>query len=89
MYSDHSFTDGAGQNFDVFNYSVHHQNDLEILHIQISGRSAEEKMYNLARVAGYHPESLDNIPVTIIDYFADDNLNEEKITTIRAAWREQ
>lgn len=88
-FSDHSFTDGAGQTVNVYNYSLHHQNDLEILHATISGNTAEEKMYNLARVAGYHPESLDNIPVTIIDYFADDNLNDEKIATIRSAWRLQ
>ena len=88
-FSDHTFIDGAGRSVDVYNSSLHHQGDLEILHTQISGRSAEEKIYNLARVAGYHPESLANIPVTIIDYCADDNLNDEKIATIREAWLAQ
>lgn len=88
-FSDHSYVNGAGEVANVFNYSLHHWNDLEILHTPISGRTAQEKIYNLARAAGYHPESLDNIPVTIIDYFADDNLNEEKIAAIRAAWRAQ
>jgi len=88
-FSDHTYINGAGQTAEVFNYSLHHHDNLEILHTSISGLTAQEKIYNLARVAGYHPESLDNIPVTIIDYFADDNLNEEKITTIRTAWRAQ
>lgn len=94
-FSDHTYIDGYGNPKEVYNFTAHHQNDLEILHTSISGRTAEEKIYNLARVAGYHPESLDNIPVTIIDYFADDNLNrgkdedKKKIATIREAWRQQ
>jgi len=88
-FSDHEFTDGAGKIHQVFNSSLHHKDDLEILHTPISGQTAGEKIYNLARVAGYHPESMNNIPVTIIDFFADDNLNEEKIMAIRSAWRQQ
>ena len=88
-FSDHSYINGAGETVDVFNASLHHKNDLEILHTPISGRTAQEKIYFLARAAGYHPESLDNIPVTIIDYFADDNLTTDKIATIREAWRAQ
>ena len=88
-FSDHTYIKGDGTPITVKNQSLHHQGDLEILHATITGSNAKEKIYNLARVAGYHPESLDNIPVTIIDFFADDNLNAEKIADIRAAWRAQ
>jgi hypothetical protein len=66
---------------------LHYNGCLEILHQSICGTAADEKIFNLAQVAGYYPESLDNLPVAIIDFFADDNLNPEKIRVIREAWR--
>lgn len=59
---------------------------LEILHAQICGANAGEKIAVLAQVAGAHPESMDNVPVSIIDFFADDNLGQTKIDAIRGSW---
>jgi hypothetical protein len=70
-----------------YNFSFHYDGDLEILHHVIVGSTAEEKIFNLARVAIEHQESLENLPVTIINFFADDNLTDDKIDTIRAEWR--
>jgi hypothetical protein len=68
------------------NFTLHHRDPLEILHANIDGLTAEDKLFNLAAVAIEHPESLDNIPVAIVNFFADDNLNDEKVDDIRAAW---
>jgi hypothetical protein len=61
---------------------------LEILHEDICGGNAGEKIAALAPVAAAHPESMDNVPVTIIDFFADDNLDANKIAEIRGSWAE-
>jgi len=76
--------DASGRN--LRNFARHHRADLEILHQFIGGATAEEKLFDLAAVAINHPESLDNLPVSIINFFADDNLDDEKIAAIRAAW---
>lgn len=76
----------------VNNFTNHYHADLgavsclEILHEQICGASAGEKIAALAQVAGAHPESMENVPVSIIDFFADDNLDQAKIDAIRGSW---
>lgn len=82
-FSDHA--DATGRN--ISNISRHYPGELEVLNSTIDGISAEEKIFSLAQVAINHPESLDNIPVAVIDFFADDNLSEDKIQAIREAWR--
>jgi len=59
---------------------------LEIYHQQICGANAGEKIEALAQIAGRHEESMANVPVTIIDFFADDNLSQAKIDAIRGSW---
>jgi hypothetical protein len=61
---------------------------LEILHSTICGNNAGEKIAALARVAAEHSESMANVPVTIIDFFADDNLDANKIKAIRGSWND-
>jgi hypothetical protein len=61
---------------------------LEILHSTVCGANAGEKIAELAKIAGEHPESMANVPVTIIDFFADDNLNANKIRAIRGSWED-
>jgi hypothetical protein len=61
---------------------------LEILHAQICGDNAGEKIAALAPVAAAHVESMENVPVTMIDFFADDNLDADKIAAIRGSWAE-
>jgi hypothetical protein len=87
-FSDHTDADGRTIN----NLSNHHQNCLEIYNDGVNlpnvcGATAEDKIFDLAAIAGSHEESLDNLPVYIIGHFADDNLNDEKINNIRGAWR--
>lgn len=61
---------------------------LEILHANICGANAGEKIAALAPVAASHPESMENVPVTIIDFYADDNLDADKIAAIRGSWED-
>jgi len=76
----------------VDNFTNHYHADLgansclEILHAQICGANAGEKIAALAQVAAAHPESMENVPVSIIDFFADDNLGQNKIDAIRGSW---
>lgn len=76
----------------VDNHTNHYHADLgansclEIYNQQICGANAGEKIAALAQIAGTHPESMDNVPVTIIDFFADDNLGQAKIDAIRGSW---
>lgn len=91
-FSDHR--DAAGRN--LRNRTLHHQADLEILRSPpgpggsvsvISGFDAEQKLYELARTAIEYDESLDVLPVGIIEFFADDNITPDKAAAIRAHWR--
>lgn len=59
---------------------------LEILHEMICGANAGEKIAALAPIAAAHVESMQNVPVYMIDFFADDNLDAIKTEQIRAAW---
>lgn len=64
------------------------QSCLEVLDNEICGANAGEKLASLVPVAASHPESMANLPVYTIDFFADDNLTDEKISKIRAGWEE-
>ena len=78
----------------IKNLSNHYHSELgaasclEILHVDICGTTADEKIAALAPVAAAHVESMENVPVTIIDFFADDNLDADKIAAIRGSWAE-
>lgn len=82
------FTDHVdAANRGLFNTSNHYANDLEVLGSTITGTTAQEKIQALSQVAINERESLDKMPVFIINYFADDNLNAEKLDGIRTLWR--
>jgi hypothetical protein len=83
IFTDH--VDASGRN--LRNMTRHFAGVPEILHQPIAGATAEEKLFAIAAVAGQHPESLDNLPVSIINFFADDNLTDAKVADIRAEWR--
>lgn len=72
----------------INNLSNHHQGSLEILHADIQGASAKDKLIALAQVAINNEESLDNIPLFIVNYFADDNITAEKQAKIIKLWRD-
>jgi len=82
-YTDHMDAEGRTLN----NFTNHQANDLEILGSTVSGITALEKMQALSQIAINERESLDRMPEFIINYFADDNLNAEKLAEIRALWR--
>jgi len=90
-YGDHQYTLGT-TNYNVNNYTNHYHSGqgsgscLEVLHTEICGANAGDKIAMLAPIAAAHPESLDNVPVYMIDFFADDNLDSSKIAAIRAEW---
>lgn len=72
----------------VFGTKYHYPGDLEILKTTIVGKTAQEKIQNLAQVAMQHPESLENLPILIVRGLADDNLTQDKIDIIRKLWAE-
>jgi hypothetical protein len=82
-FSDH--VDASGRN--LRNLTRHYSGTPEILHQPIAGANAGEKLFALAAVAGQHQESLDNLPVYIVNFFADDNLTDAKVADLRAAWK--
>ena len=69
-----------------FGTEQHHQADLEILLTDISGETAEEKLLALAEFAILHPESETNLPVIIVQHFADDNLTQRDERVLRNVW---
>jgi hypothetical protein len=86
------FTDHTDANGDFLtNEDHHHTACLEILNDGINtpnicGIVADAKIDALSDFAITNQESLDNLPVLIIGHFADDNLTDAKIETIRKAW---
>ena len=81
-FTDH--TDSIGRT--LKNDSQHHHDCVEVLHEQVCGPTAFEKIDAVGRVAINHPESLRNIPATIVGFLADDNLTEDKIDVLEAEW---
>ena len=76
------------------NEEYHYENELgagscrEVLHVDICGATADVKLEALGPVAGNHPESMANVPVNMIGFFADDNLDADKIEQLRGSWAE-
>ena len=82
-FTDHTDAEGNSRN----NFTNHYDGSLEILGTTITGTTAQEKIFALSQAAINERESLDSMPVFIINFFADDNLNAEKTAEIRALWR--
>ena len=79
-------TDQRGRNLN--NLTNHNADCLDVLFTDICGATADEKLQALGPVAAAHEESMENTPVKIINFFADDNLDEAKIAQIRVAWED-
>jgi len=90
VFTDHTDVEGHY----IRNEEYHYENAmggascLEVLHADICGATADVKLDALGLVAGNHPESLANIPVKVIGFFADDHLDEDKIEQLRGSWAE-
>lgn len=82
--------DGAGRL--VANQSIHFTSSprdeqcLEILHQQICGLNAQDKLMALGPVAASHPESMASVPLKLIRFFGDDRLSPDEITDLQSAW---
>jgi len=70
----------------VFGTTQHYRGVLEMLNVAIGGIKADERIEQISQYAIEHQESLDNLPVMIIQGLADDNLDSQKIAAIRSAW---
>ena len=82
----HNDEEGGPDNTILFGTDKHYTSDLDILKNTISGGDASIKIDNIALVAIEHNESKENLPVMIIEHFADNNLSDETITRIRDSW---
>lgn len=86
------YIDGFGRDTKVtFGTDDHHRDEfgsLRILGRNIFGIDAAAKIDNLMPISIQHPESLDNLPVYIINTLADDSLTDSKRAFIRRAWRQ-
>lgn len=71
----------------AFHPEFHYPGTLNVLNVEIGGNGAPERFEQLAPYAIAHEESLDNLPLKIIQGLADDNLTDDKIEKIRSAWR--
>jgi hypothetical protein len=86
----YNHVDESGRN--VRNRALHYQSYLEddscieVLHADICGKNAKQKLNRLGPVAASHPESLDYVPVAIVQFFADDRLTAKKARFIRELW---
>ncbi|MCG3200213.1 MAG: hypothetical protein NFCOHLIN_00056 [Gammaproteobacteria bacterium] len=65
----------------------HPAGTLDILHNANSGTNAQQRFVNQAAAQINHPESLDTLPVMIVQVLADDNLSNAKKAALRQAWR--
>ncbi len=81
-HTDH--TDGLGRTLN--NASSHYHDCLEVLHEQVCGADAFDKLEALGQVAAQHPESLRNVPAEIVGFLADDALSEDKIDVLENEW---
>ena len=71
----------------VYSSDGHVPQAVTILHHAISGTTAREKIRMLAQFDIQQAESLENLPVMIVQSIADDNISTEEATALRTAWR--
>jgi hypothetical protein len=71
----------------VFGTDGHVPTPVSILHHTISGTTAREKIRMLAGFDIAHRESLANLPLMIVQNFADDNISSTEAAALRKAWR--
>ncbi len=59
---------------------------LEILHQQVCGANAEQKLRSLGSVAASHPESMASVPLKLVRFFADTVITPEEQAALQLAW---
>ncbi len=70
-----------------FGSKYHTPGDLEILNHSIPGNDALQRLEALAEIAITHPESEANLPVILIRWLADDELDQAERAALSEAWR--
>ena len=71
----------------VFDTDGHVPSSVRALHRSIVGANANVKIRALAKVDINYPESLDNLPVMIVQSIADDTISFKEARELRLAWR--
>jgi hypothetical protein len=69
-----------------YNYAQGQSSCLEILHQQICGSNAKEKLLALGPVAASHPESMAAIPLKLVRFFADTVITPDEAIALQLAW---
>ncbi len=72
----------------TFGTARHHLQDVQIFGLSISGANAAEKIDTLMPISIEHPDSLENLPIIIVEGLADDNLNNSQKRILRQVWRD-
>ena len=90
VFTDHYDEEGRYKGNEEYHYEnvMGAASCLDVLHVDICGATADVKLDALGQVAGNHPESMANVPVKLIGFFADDNLDEDKIDALRGSWED-
>lgn len=70
----------------TFGKENHHAAPLEMLGVEISGSTAEEKIKKLSQYAINHDESNANLPILIVRGLADENLDDAKTKVVQGSW---
>lgn len=70
-----------------FGEEEHYPGDLDILHSSISGNTAEAKLSELIGIAIDNVESLENLPLKIVQYLSDPTPSAERTSSIQQAWQ--
>ncbi|MCB1158431.1 MAG: hypothetical protein H7A25_12505 [Leptospiraceae bacterium] len=84
----------------VYGSTYHQTGELSIYNQNISGNNARERFTAISPNSISHPESLQNLPVILVRFYADENLDPSnpivgttdeihaKLATIRALWKD-
>jgi hypothetical protein len=70
-----------------FGEEEHYPGDLNILHSSISGNTAENKLNELIGIAIENTESLQNLPLKIVEVLSDPTPSDERKVNIQQAWQ--
>jgi hypothetical protein len=76
----------AGQDVS-FGSQYHPQGNIEVLRIMNTGTNAQQRFNMQAQYEIAHPESLDALPVMVVQVLADDALTDAKKAELRTAWK--
>ena len=71
----------------VYGSDKHYPGVLELLHSSVGGQNAWERIDQISQVAIEHEDSLNNLPVMIVEGLADDNLDSKTRELLQNTWK--